>query len=343
MAFEKAVRRKAKARVGFCGPAGSGKTASSLRFAGGLAEGGVIIVIDTEQLSSSWEVDRPGVPEFMNDEIPAPYTIDKYIAKIDEALKLNPAVIIIDSISHAWAGEGGILDNVDRIKSAGGNQMLAWREMTPKHNKFVNKLLTAPCHVIVTMRSKTDTIIEKDERTGKMSPRKVALQAVQRDGLDYEFTLVFDVAQNSHLVTANKDRTGIFDTRMPEMVTRDHGKLLLDYLNSGAVIEPAPVPEALLREETVEVARPVETRVRSEVNESPPKAPGEKMLSTAAKTKLSSLASDAGYFDLKSALDDIETKDKDLGEFTHDNLTINQGIKIAAILKERIAAAKDKE
>ena len=109
-------------------------------------------------------------------------------------------VIIIDSISHEWDGSGGIIEYHSSLM---GNSFTNWSKVTPMHNSFVNKILQSPAHIIATIRSKQDYILS--ERNGKVVPEKVGFKGVTGDGMDYEFTIVFDIDINHH-ATASKDR-----------------------------------------------------------------------------------------------------------------------------------------
>ena len=144
-------------------------------------------------------------------------------------------VIIIDSLSHAWAGQGGLLDQQGKIADRSGNGFAAWRQVTPEHNKLVDSILQSSAHMVVTMRSKTEYVIEQDSR-GKATPRKVGLAPIMRDGIEYEFTVAMDLGQDHH-AQATKDRTGLFDGSVFP-VTSATGKSLLAWLESGSA-EPA--------------------------------------------------------------------------------------------------------
>ena len=130
---------------------------------------------------------------------------------LDRLEKAGYEIIIIDSLSHAWAGTGGLLDLQGKITDASysKNSYTAWRQVTPLHNKLIEMMLNSSCHIIATMRSKTD-YIQTENENGKKQIIKVGLTPVQREGMDYEFTTVFDLNQN-HTVNVSKDRTGIFD------------------------------------------------------------------------------------------------------------------------------------
>ena len=231
MDFRKAERRKAKLRLGITGPAGSGKTYGALLIAQGL--GGKTVLIDTENGSGDLYA-----ASFNYDigQISAPYTVQKYLSAIHDAEKANYEIIIIDSLSHAWNGEGGLLDMQGKIadSSRSGNSFAAWRQVTPWHNKLVEMMLTSKCHIIATMRSKTEYIQAENEH-GKTEIRKVGLAPVQREGMDYEFTTVFDLSVN-HMATVSKDRTSIFDGQIFK-ISEDTGKALKIWLETGIDME----------------------------------------------------------------------------------------------------------
>ncbi|NVN92305.1 MAG: AAA family ATPase [Desulfuromonadales bacterium] len=234
MAFKKAVRQRVKARIGLCGPAGSGKTMSALKLAFGIVgTEGRIAILDTENESASLYAH---LGNYDVDVIKPPFTVDKYISGIREAEKKGYNLLIIDSLSHAWAGTGGILELVDaKTVSANGNKFAGWREATPKHNSLVDAMLQSPLHIIATMRSKTEYILVEDEK-GKKVPKKVGLAPVQREGVDYEFALVFDIDQERHIATSSKDRTGIFDGFFGKLA-EEHGRAIREWLYSGEAAE----------------------------------------------------------------------------------------------------------
>lgn len=227
MAFRKAQRTKAKLRLALTGPAGSGKTYSSLLIAQGL--GGKIAMIDTENGSGDIYSE---LGDYDICEITAPYDVRKYLQAIHEAEAAGYDVLIIDSLSHAWSGEGGLLDMQGKIAAASksGNSYAAWRQITPWHNKLIDAMLSSQCHIIATMRSKTEYLQVENER-GYKEIRKVGLAPVQREGMDYEFTVVFDI-NAGHNATVSKDRTSIFDGSI-FTITQNTGKILKAWLETG--------------------------------------------------------------------------------------------------------------
>ncbi|CCD30241.1 conserved exported hypothetical protein [Candidatus Glomeribacter gigasporarum BEG34] len=229
MSFQKAIRKKAKLRLALTGPSGSGKTYSALLLAKGI--GGRIAVIDTEHGSASLYAD---VLDFDVLNLAAPFSPERYIEVITDAARSGYDVLIVDSITHEWNGKGGILEIHDRVTRAHprGNSYTAWAEVTPRHNAFVEALLQSPLHILVTMRSKQDFVLT--DRNGKQVPQKVGLAPIQRDGFEYEMTVVLDIEQDRHLATVSKDRTRLFSDSTPEPITEQTGRQLMEWLEAGA-------------------------------------------------------------------------------------------------------------
>lgn len=234
---KRAKRTESRLRIGFVGPSGSGKTYTALRIARALVgPDGKILVIDTERGSASLYADMPecaGEFDVIELDTFAPAT---FIEAIEYADAQGYQVIIIDSLSHAWMGKDGALEMVDAAaaKSRSGNNFAAWREVTPEHNKMIDSILRARCHVFVTMRAKTEWVIEKDEK-GKSVPRKVGMQPVQRDGMEYEFTIVGDM-DDANTWSITKDRT----SRLAGHVWRKPGADVAKVLNEWLAGAQAP-------------------------------------------------------------------------------------------------------
>ena len=241
MQFTKAVRRKAKLRLALSGPSGSGKTLSALLLASGI--GGKIAVIDTERESASLYVGgvqtavgaRVSTPDFDALNLSAPYSPERYREAMTSASSAGYNVLIIDSITHEWSGVGGCLEIVDDIAKARyrGNSWSAWNDVTPRHRALLDAILQSSMHVIVTLRSKTETA-QQDGQNGKKQVVKLGMKAEQRDGFEYEMTTVLDLSHDGHFATATKDRTGLFMGRDPIVITPETGKRILDWLESGS-------------------------------------------------------------------------------------------------------------
>jgi hypothetical protein len=226
--FKKATKAAAKLRLGLIGPAGSGKTMTALRIAAGL--GGPVAVIDTERGSASLYAGERGL-DFDVIELDT-YGVERFIDAIKAAADGGYATLVIDSLSHAWSGKGGILEFVDNAgkRNQGGGNFGAWRDATPRHNSLVDAILGAPLHVICTLRSKVEYVVENVG--GRNQVRKVGLQPVQRDGLEYEFTVVGDVTQDHDLVVT-KTRAAFLKDAVIREAGEDLGKQLAAWLSDG--------------------------------------------------------------------------------------------------------------
>jgi hypothetical protein len=187
-----------------------------------------IAVIDTENHSADLYAHLGGYNVLALDK---PYSPERYIEAIEICESASIQVIILDSISHEWEGTGGILETHGAMM---GNSFTNWSKVTPRHNDFVQKIIQSPCHIIATIRSKQDYVLS--ERNGKMVPEKVGLKGVTREGLDYEFTLVFDI-DIKHQATASKDRTNLFMDKPSFQVTETIGEHIKNWCESGQSLD----------------------------------------------------------------------------------------------------------
>jgi energy-coupling factor transporter ATP-binding protein EcfA2 len=231
MQLQTAQRKRAKIKMCLQGPSGSGKTYSSLLIANGLCgDYSKVAVIDTENHSASLYA-HLGKFNVLN--LSAPFTPEKYISAIELCEKAGMQVVIIDSITHEWE------NLLEHHSSLPGNSFTNWGKITPRHNEFVQKILQSPCHIIATTRTKQDYVLS--ERNGKMVPEKVGLKSVQRDGMDYEFTLVFDLDIKNKAL-ASKDRTGLFHGLPESRLNMGTGERIREWCET----EPSVAPEEVI-------------------------------------------------------------------------------------------------
>jgi hypothetical protein len=231
--LRKAQRRAAKIRLGLASPSGGGKTYSALLIAKGLAGSwDKVAIIDTENGSADL---YSHLGDFNVLQLTAPYHPEKYIDAIRECEQAGMEVIIIDSITHEWSGVGGCLElqqiatERQRIK----NTYTAWKEVTPRHQKFIDAVLQSNCHIITTVRSKTDYL--QVEHEGKKSIQKVGMAQVTRDGFEYELTVSLELDVNHYAVTS-KDRTCLFEGKPSFIPSEETGKMLKEWCESGVDI-----------------------------------------------------------------------------------------------------------
>lgn len=224
MQLRQSERKKANIKMALQGSAGSGKTYSSLLLAQGLTNGNLsqVAIIDSENGSADLYA-HLGSYNVLS--MTPPFTPEKYVEAIDVCEKAGMQVIIIDSISHSWD------ELLDFHSKLAGNSFTNWGKVTPRQKAFTDKLLQCNAHVIATMRTKQDYVL--NQKDGKYIPEKVGLKAVQRDGLDYEFTLVFDI-DIKHFAVSSKDRTGLFMGKPEFVINSGTGKRILDWCNTGS-------------------------------------------------------------------------------------------------------------
>ncbi|PRY38524.1 AAA domain-containing protein [Spirosoma oryzae] len=250
MQLRKASRQAVKLRVGFSGVSGAGKTLSALRVAYGLVnDWDKIAVIDTESGSAELYCDQTfsdgngsefyiGTFNYINLTNPAP---EKYIEAIVACEKAGMEVIIIDSMTHAWE----FILNVQAQMT--GNSYTNWGIVKPRHEKLRNKILKSTAHVFTTSRRKQDYEMTKDGN-GRNTVQKLGLKEINVEGWEYELTLNFEIEQN-HLAKAAKDRTSLFVSRDPFMLTEETGQDMKNWATSGE-----SDTEALLQIATIEVS-----------------------------------------------------------------------------------------
>lgn len=232
--IKKASKSQSKARVALMGPPGSGKTFSALNMAQHM--GARVILIDTERGSASKYADEFDFEVLELDT----FNPKTYIAAISAAEEAGADVIIIDSLSHAWIGKDGALEMVDKATASASNKnsFTAWKEVTPLHNQLVETILRAKAHVFVTLRTKTEYVIEPNER-GRLVPRKVGLAALQRDGIEYEFDICGVLDTDNNLTITKTRCRALSQNEIIRQPGKDVSDKLKAWLTDGAPLRDA--------------------------------------------------------------------------------------------------------
>lgn len=243
MSFKKAERFLTNPTIAITGPTGSGKTFSALRLAAGIAKqmNARFALIDAENGSASLYSE---FFDFDTLNISPPFTTEKYIDAINLAEKGGYCALVIDSITHAWAGEGGLLEQKAQLDSRpGSNHWTNWNPIKAKDLKFKSCYLHSSIpFLIATMRSKME--YQQTEDGGKKKVQKVGMAPVQSDGIEYEFSVVLDIAMN-HEAEVSKDRTHLFDKTPIFQITESTGEILVKWRTSGKdkpAVVPPPAP-----------------------------------------------------------------------------------------------------
>lgn len=224
--LRKASRQKSKMRLGLSAVAGGGKTYSAILIAKGLCgDLSKVAVIDTENNSADLYAH---LGDYSVLPLLPPYSPEAYAQAIKTCEAAGMEVIIIDSITHEWDGEGGILDIHSKMV---GNSFTNWAALTPRHQKFLNAILQSPCHIITTVRRKQDYEMGTNDK-GKATPIKVGLKEVTREGFEYELTANLELDTN-HQATASKDRTGLFMGQPPFVPSEETGIMIREWCETG--------------------------------------------------------------------------------------------------------------
>lgn len=252
LVLKQAQRKKAYLRLGISAPSGGGKTLGALLIGYGLLKQkyptesdeslwNKVAIIDTENGSGELYVGSLvggiTIGAYNAITLSAPFEADKYTSAIELCQDNNMEVCIIDSVTHLWSGEGGLLEQQSAAAKRTGNSYTAWRDITPQHNRFVEAMLQSKMHIIATMRAKQEYVQEKDEKTGKTTVRKLGLEPEARKGMEYEFTTFFEI-NAEHEAFGAKDRTSLLDQKTFK-ITPKIGQEMMKWLDGGT--ENAPV------------------------------------------------------------------------------------------------------
>ena len=229
MQLQQTQRHNVKLRLGISGASGFGKTYSALQLAYGMTQDwSKIAVIDTENSSASLYSDL-GSFNVLN--LTAPYSPERYIEAIEVCEKANMEIIVIDSITHEWQGEGGCL----QIHELLGGRFQDWSKVKPRHQKFIDKILHSKCHIITTTRRKTDYSLDIGSN-GKSKVIKHGTKEITSEGFEYELSVNFELINENHLCKVSKDRTNLFGK--PEfIITSEVGKTLKAWCNQGISLD----------------------------------------------------------------------------------------------------------
>ncbi len=232
MKIQKAKRHQVKLRIGISGASGFGKSYSSLLLAFGITnDWSKIAIIDTENNSASL---YSHLGDYNVLSLVEPYNPERYIQAIETCESAGMEVIIIDSISHEWNGKGGCLEIHEQL----GGRFQDWAKVSPRHQSFIDKILQSKCHVITSVRRKTDYSMDSD-MSGKTKVIKHGTKEETRTGFEYELTVNFELVNDNHLAKASKDRTGLFMNKPEFVINAATGKKLMHWCNEGISINDA--------------------------------------------------------------------------------------------------------
>ena len=240
--IKEAKRELIYAKTALMGASGAGKTYTALRLATGFLEelkkennperikNGKILMANTEASRGRYYAN-----EFAYDiiDVMSPHNPEMYVELIEYAVEQNYPMLLLDSTSHEWEGRGGCLE----LHQQAGGTYQAWAKVTPRHDKFIEKIADSEIHIIATMRGKDQYEIEKGDNS-RLNVRKLGVGAKQRDGFEYEFTVTFLLDQKSNTAEAQKDNTHLFENEPPIKLTEGHGEKIAKWTGSGEGFTP---------------------------------------------------------------------------------------------------------
>jgi hypothetical protein len=230
MQLQQTQRHNVKLRLGISGASGFGKTYSALQLAYGMTgDWSKIAVIDTENSSASLYSD---VGNFNVLNLSALFSPERYIKAIDVCENSNMDVIIIDSITHEWQGEGGCLQIHEQL----GGRFQDWASVKPRHQKFIDKILQSKCHIITTTRRKTDYSLDVGSN-GRSKVVKHGTKEITSEGFEYELSVNFELINENHLCKVSKDRTNLFSGKPEFIITSEVGEQLKAWCNQGVSLD----------------------------------------------------------------------------------------------------------
>ena len=228
MELKKATRNQVVMKMTLQGLSSSGKSLSALLIAKGMSNGDLskCVVIDTENSIELYS----HIGNFNVLKLSPPFSPQRYIEAIKTCEDSGMRIIIIDSISHCW---NYLLQAHATLQ---GNSFTNWQRISPIHNAFVQRIMDSSCHIICTIRSKQDYLMQTV--ANKTTIEKVGLRPIQRIGIEYDFTTVFEIGLN-HQAKAIKDRSGLFLDLPAFTISESVGQRINEWCNPGHIQEDA--------------------------------------------------------------------------------------------------------
>jgi hypothetical protein len=241
-AFKAAKREAVGLLIGLAGGTGSGKTFTALRLATGLANGKPFALIDTEAGRAKHYADQF---KFDHGDLRPPFNPDAYAAAIKAADEAGYPVIVVDSMSHEWAGDGGVLDmheaEYQRLGARDAVKITAWIRPKMEHKQMAQKLLQVRAHLILCFRAEEKIDIVKEDGKTKIVPKQspTGLHGwipICEKTLPFELTASFlltaDAPGIPKPIKLQQQHRQFFP--LTEAITEESGKRLGEWARGGA-------------------------------------------------------------------------------------------------------------
>lgn len=225
-----AVREATPALIGLWGPSGSGKTYSALLVARGLVgPKGKIVVIDTENGRAKFYANLVG--GWLHLDFQPPFTPQRYTEAMQVAEKAGADVIVIDSMSHVWEGEGGTLEQADASDAKG---LLKWKAPKTAFKRMMNNLLRSPVNVIFCLRAK--------EKYVQMPDKTIVSQGlvpIMEKNFIFEMTVGVQLSPADHCPVAPIKVPEDLTAAIPvgKMLSSETGVKIAEWVAGGVAID----------------------------------------------------------------------------------------------------------
>lgn len=268
-AFRPAIRENVGLLIGLAGASGSGKTYTAMRLASGIAGGKPFAVIDTEAGRAKHYADAF---KFDHGDLAPPFRPGAYADAIHAADKAGYPVIVVDSMTHEWAGEGGVLDwQAEEFERLGGREatkLLSWAKPKQGHKAMVQRLLQVRAHLILCFRAEEKVDMVKEDGKTKIVPKEgpggfKGWLPICEKNLPYELTASFLLMAERPGVPVpmklQEQHRPLFPLNVP--ITEESGARIAEWARGGtAAPKPAPAaPEAGVEYVTADQVANIET------------------------------------------------------------------------------------
>lgn len=242
LVLKPAVKDTKALKVLIYGPTWSGKTYGALLMATGLIkamhgykdikDSYKHILLSDSEYGRGTQYAHMGPYNYVLQE--APYLTEDLLQTISDVEKEKQIdVLIVDSFTHYWSKDGGILEQKSAKDKLGGNTYANWQDYTAKFNKVVSAILSSSKVIIATARAKSDTLLIKDDTTGRTNVKTVGLKPELRDDIDFEFDVVLNIDKDTHGIVVVKGLPGMAPYYEP--ITAEWGEWLYQYATSPGV------------------------------------------------------------------------------------------------------------
>jgi len=225
--------------IALWGMSGSGKTLSALYLARGIVgTSGCIAVLDTENGRAKFYADEVG--GWKHVDMQPLFTPEKYSAGFKFCEDSGADIIIVDSMSHVWEGEGGVIDMAESSVTKNGKSLTGlakWNAPKLSHKRMMNNLMRSTLPVIFCTRAK-----EALKQFGQGYNAEIVRDGwkpIAEKNFIYEMTLALRMTENGRYDLVDSKIPKALKDVFPEgtQVNETMGEKLQAWLSGGEAID----------------------------------------------------------------------------------------------------------